>query len=157
MGSPYQLILLNLIHILGVLNGAIRVLVAIRRRAAWRSAMIEWKHEQERQLRVLLVLFKQIGGQVNFLHSAMLFLAEGVGLGLGFMLSCLPHWALRYMLKRINKILADGYERAGHQISIAEWSEWQVHASINPPKALLELAAARREWVSRVEPRARFL
>lgn len=157
MGSPYQLILLNLIHIQSVLIGALSVLIGLRRKAVWRAGMVEWKSEQERQLKVLLVLFKQLGGEVSLLHSALLWVATVVGNELGFVLAFMPRWVLRYILRRLNKVLTDGLERAGHQIAIADWAEWQLQSSINPPKALHELSKARRDWPTRLEPRETFL
>ncbi len=148
---------MNLIHIQGFLLGAARVLVATRRYAKWRPAMQGWANEQERQLRILLVLFKQVGGEYSWLHRAMLELAEVVGWVGGFALAFLPIKIMRVMLKQVDQTLILGLERAGHQIAIADWAGWEAQPSINPPKALLELAVARREWPSRWEGHVQFL
>ena len=148
---------MNLIHIQGFLLGAARVLVSARRYADWRPAMQGWEREQERQLRILLVLFKQVGGEYAWLHRAMLELAEVVGWVGGIALACVPLKIMRLFMMQVDQTLISGLERAGHQIAIADWAGWEVQPSVNPPKALLELAVARREWPSKWEGRGQFL
>jgi hypothetical protein len=157
MGSPYQLILLNLLHIEGALIGIARSLSFVRRLAKWRPELLAWRTEQERQLRVLIVLFKQVGGEFGVVHRFMLKLAEWVGSLAGLVVALLPISLIRFFLGQADRTLTAGLERAGHQIAIADYAEWQVNSSINPPKALLDLADARREWPSRSEGRVRFL
>lgn len=157
MGSPYQLILLNLIHIQGVLLGAIRVVAFFCRRARWRTPLLAWKREQERQLRVLIVLFRQIGGDFHRIHRGMLELSKAVGGAAGALAAILPLGLLRFFLRQTNRTLISGLERAGHQIAIADWAEWGTESGISPPKALLQLASERREWPSRWEGLGQFL
>lgn len=146
MGSPYQLILLNLLHVQEMLVGTLRVLVFIRRFAHWRGAMEAWLLEQQRQQRILLVLYKQIGGRPGIMHRFLLALARFVGWIGGVLLIPMPLWVIRTSLTRADRTLTSGFERAGHQIAIAEWQSQS--SAINPPKALLELADDRREWPS---------
>jgi hypothetical protein len=157
VGSPYQLILLNLIHVQGFLVGVTRVLAALRRRELWHGAMVGWSQEQERQLRVLLVLFKQVGGRYGLVHRTMLRIAEVVGLASGLGLAALPTTVVRFFLKQTDDVLNSGLESAAHQIAIADWSGWEISPSINPPKALSDLAVSRREWPSKWEGLVQFL
>lgn len=160
MSSPYQLILMNLIHIQAALIGCVRVVALLRRFAPWRAGLLAWQQEQERQLRVLLVLFKQIGGEYGVVHRFMLELAALVGLAGGVLLACAPLFFLRLSFRQANDVLTAGLERASDQLSIADWAGWQspsFDSTINPPKVLLELAAARKAWPSRWEGRAQFL
>lgn len=157
MGSPYQLILMNLIHIEACLMGLARGLAAVRFLATWRPAMREWRNEQERQLRVLLVLFKQVGGEYGLFHRSMLELAALVGLVGGIFMGLLPLFLIRLVLRNSNEILTAGLERAGDQIALAEWAAWQSHSPIDPPKALQELAQQRRGWPARQNAPVEFL
>ncbi|MBI3542593.1 MAG: hypothetical protein HY075_04890 [Deltaproteobacteria bacterium] len=149
--------MMNLIHIQAFLLGGAQVLAKLRSRSRWAPAMAAWRYEQERQLRVLLVLFKQVGGDFGIVNKVMLELARIVGWTGGAVGSCLPTAVLRLVMRQMEDTLITGLERAGHQIAIADWAGWEIQPSINPPKALLELAGARREWPSKWEGLVQFL
>lgn len=88
----------------------------------------------------------------------MLELAAFVGVVGGALLALAPMAFVRLFFRQYNEIVTNALVRAGDQIALADWTAWQVgRKPINPPKALLDLADARREWPSKWAGPVQFL